>query len=135
MEAVITKRESSAFVGTDLQGRLRDAGVRTLVVAGLATDQSVSSTVRMAADLKVVDGFNVQGDLMEKGRILLVGDATACWAKGGYDAESVHGVTLTSLDGEFAEVHTVEEVVRLLGVRSELADVVTSEEVVRLLGL
>jgi nicotinamidase-related amidase len=114
-EVVITKSENSAFIGTDLETRLRDAGIRTLVVGGLTTDHCVSSTVRMAANLHVVDRLDCRGNVVEKGRILLAGDATACWEKGKWDAETVHGVTLASLDGEFAEVFTSDEVVTLLG--------------------
>lgn len=80
----------------------------------------------MAANLGVVDRIktikNVEGnemigkqdDEVDKGRIILVSDATATFAKGGWDAETVHQVSVASLDGEFAEVRGVGEVVRAL---------------------
>jgi hypothetical protein len=37
-EAVIAKRTNSAFIGTDLERRLRGAGIRALVVAGVITN-------------------------------------------------------------------------------------------------
>lgn len=50
-EPVVRKTRYSAFVGTDLDQRLRDMGVDTLVVAGLTTECCVDSTVRDAFDL------------------------------------------------------------------------------------
>ena len=45
-EPVIQKNVNSAFIGTDLQGRLTEAGIHSLVLAGLTTDHCVSSTAR-----------------------------------------------------------------------------------------
>jgi len=50
-ELVVRKTRYSGFVGTDLDQRLRDMGVDTLVVAGLTTECCVDSTVRDAFDL------------------------------------------------------------------------------------
>lgn len=37
-ETVIAKRTNSAFIGTDLESRLRGAGIRALVIAGVITN-------------------------------------------------------------------------------------------------
>jgi nicotinamidase-related amidase len=58
-EAVVVKRGSSGFAGTDLEGRLRALGVGRVVVAGAVLGFCVSSTVRDA----VARGFTV--DLVE----------------------------------------------------------------------
>ncbi|KAL4981751.1 Isochorismatase-like protein [Aspergillus falconensis] len=120
------KNVNSAFIGTRLESYLREHGIRQLIVAGLTTDHCVSTSVRMAADLGVVDRYSegkpfLNGDgsqsravTVDKGRILLVGDATATWAKGGFDAETVHAVTLASLDGGFADVMATEQFVASL---------------------
>src|SRR5271169_3077834 len=50
-ETVIAKRTNSAFIGTDLEARLRAANQITLVVAGVITNNSVEATLRMAGNL------------------------------------------------------------------------------------
>jgi nicotinamidase-related amidase len=50
-ELVVSKTRYSGFVGTDLDVRLTEMGVDTLVVAGLTTECCVDSTVRDAFDL------------------------------------------------------------------------------------
>jgi nicotinamidase-related amidase len=120
------KHVNSAFIGTGLECYLKEHGIRQLIVAGITTDHCVSTSVRMAANLGVVDlypegkpvlnGDGSQGKAVpvDEGRIVLVGDATATWAKGGFDAETVHAVTLASLDGEFADVMATEQVIASL---------------------
>ncbi|MEU0429649.1 isochorismatase family protein [Streptomyces canus] len=47
----IVKRTIGAFQGTDLDARLRELGVTTLVFGGVATNLGVESTARAALDL------------------------------------------------------------------------------------
>ena len=94
-ETVIAKRTNSAFIGTDLEKRLRDAGHTTLVVTGVITNNSVEATVRMAGNL----GFDTY----------VVSDATATVDKVASDgrrwaAEEVHALALANMDGEYARV-------------------------------
>ncbi len=105
-ETVIAKRTNSAFIGTDLEARLREAGQDTLVVTGVITNNSVEATVRMAGNL----GF----------RTYVVSDATATVDKTGLDgrrwsAEDVHALALANLHGEYATVIDTAAVLRLAG--------------------
>lgn len=47
----IVKRSIGGFQGTELDARLRELGVRSLVFGGIATNLGVESTARAAADL------------------------------------------------------------------------------------
>lgn len=49
-EIVVTKTTDSALTGTNLRLILHNLGVKTVVCAGIFTDQCVSSTVRSLAD-------------------------------------------------------------------------------------
>ncbi len=50
-EMVIPKTSSSVFISTNLDYVLRNLGVRSLILAGVLTDQCIDSTVRDACDL------------------------------------------------------------------------------------
>jgi nicotinamidase-related amidase len=98
-EPVIQKSVSNGFIGTELEQRLRAAGVDAVVVVGLTIEHCVSSTARVASDL----GF----------RTIVVADATACHDRTGYDgnyypAEDIHRLALVSLQDEFATIVTTD---------------------------
>jgi len=50
-EIVLAKTSSSVFISTNIDYVLRNLGVRSLIVAGVLTDQCVDSAVRDACDL------------------------------------------------------------------------------------
>jgi nicotinamidase-related amidase len=54
-DLVVTKRTWGAFASTDLEARLKAAGVTQVVITGVATGTGVESTARQAYEL----GFNV----------------------------------------------------------------------------
>jgi nicotinamidase-related amidase len=125
-EPVFWKTVNSSFIGTELEAHLRGKGFRQLIIAGLTTDHCVSTTTHMAANLGVVDRYpdgpvrlrsdgTHENELnVEKGRIVLVHDATATFGKAGIDAETIQRVSVASLDGEFADALSTEEVVKAL---------------------
>jgi nicotinamidase-related amidase len=126
-EPVMWKCVNSSFIGTNLEAHLRQNGIRQVFFAGLTTDYCVSTTTRMARNLGVIDIFpegkrvtiNADGSHPENtnidiGRIVLVADATATFAKGGFDAETIHAVAVASLEGEFADVFSTQHVVDAL---------------------
>ncbi|KAI4864705.1 Isochorismatase hydrolase [Hypoxylon rubiginosum] len=112
-EKIFIKNVNSSFIGTELEAYLRSQGVGQLIIAGLTTDHCVSTTTRMASNLRVVSTTGPDGGL-DEGDIVLAGDACATFAKGGFDAETVHGVNLASLDGEFAQVEQTQDVLRVV---------------------
>jgi nicotinamidase-related amidase len=50
-ERVIEKAEPNGFLGTSLEATLREAGIDSLVVAGMMSSMCVDATVRAAVDL------------------------------------------------------------------------------------
>jgi len=99
-ETVIRKRVNCAFIGTDLEARLREAGHETLVVGGVATHNSLESTVRVAGDLGfrvhvLADGTATVGRTDRRGQV--------------WSADDVHHLSLSNMDGEYATVIDVAD--------------------------
>jgi nicotinamidase-related amidase len=94
-EIVIAKQTNSAFIGTDLKGRLRRANQTTLVVGGVITNNSVEATVRMAGNLGF-DTWLVEDAAFTFGR--------KDWAGVYRTATEVHAMSLANLDGEYCKV-------------------------------
>jgi biuret amidohydrolase len=53
-EAIFDKLTMSAFEGTPLQFTLRDCGIRSLILAGIALEIGIEPTCRHAADLGII---------------------------------------------------------------------------------
>lgn len=107
-EAVIVKHVNSAFIGTDLEMRLRSGAIGTVIVVGATTNHCVETTTRMAGNL----GFDTR----------LVRDATWTFDRIGPDgdlhrADDIHRMSLANLAGEFATIVTTDAVVETLGAR------------------
>ena len=105
-EPVVTKGVNSAFIGTDLEERLRAAGATTVVIAAITTDHCGSTTARMSGNL----GFETWD----------VGDACATFDREGPDdevfpADLIHRTSLASLHDEFADVVSTHEAIARLG--------------------
>jgi nicotinamidase-related amidase len=102
---VIVKKVNSAFIGTDLERRLRGKAIRTLVICGATTNHCVETTTRMAGNL----GFDAR----------LVRDATWTFDRTGPDgdahsAEEIHAMTLSNLNSEFARIVSASEAIAAL---------------------
>ena len=104
-EPILQKQVNSAFIGTDLEARLRRDGITTLVIVGLTTNHCVETTTRMAGNLD----FDTY----------LVSDAIATFDRTGPDgilhtAEEIQAITLTNLHEEFATIVTTNDVLKNL---------------------
>jgi nicotinamidase-related amidase len=91
-EPLVTKSVNSAFIGTDLDLRLKRLGAKHVVTFGISTDMCVSTTVRTGANL----GWDM----------ILVPDASDCFALpdgngGTIPAEEVQRAHVATLSFEF----------------------------------
>ena len=94
-EIVVTKTTDSALTGTNLRLLLHNMGIRHVIVAGIFTDQCVSSTVRSLAD----ESFDV----------IVVDDACAAATM------PLHEQELTILNNIYCQVMSVKDVFVQLG--------------------
>ena len=110
-ETVIPKQTHSAFIGTDLEARLRAAQQSILIIAGVITNNSVESTTRMAGNL----GFNTF--LVEDGCFTF---ARKDWTGTIRAASEVHAMSLANLDGEYCMVTRTADVLAAFSVSPKL---------------
>lgn len=92
-EPVVQKHRYSAFVRTDLDRILQEAGIRTLILTGVTTNVCVESTAR--------DGF------MRDYYIVLLSDCTATYSR------EAHEATLRNISRHFGMVATSTEAINV----------------------
>ena len=90
-EPVIVKRRYSAFLGTDLDVLLRSRAIRTLVLAGVATNVCVETAARDA--------------YMRDYYVVILGDCTAA------RNEQVHRAALANVEANFGVVSSADALV------------------------
>ena len=105
-EPVVAKSVNSAFIGTDLDLRLRRIRADRVVAFGISTDMCVSTTVRTGANM----GW----------KMVLVPDACDCFdlsdGEGGtIRAETIHAAHVATLRTEFCETMSTAEAVSRAG--------------------
>jgi ureidoacrylate peracid hydrolase len=93
-EPVIYKRRFSAFWGTGLADRLREQGIKRIIVCGVATNICVQASATDA----FMDGFQV----------FFVSDASAAYSDEGHDA------ALALIDLAYGDVVSTDDVVNAL---------------------
>lgn len=101
-EPVVSKSVNSAFIGTDLDLRLRRLGAEKIVTFGISTDMCVSTTIRTGANM----GW----------KMVLASDACDCFdlpdGQGGtISARAVHDAHVATLAFEFCEVALTGELI------------------------
>ena len=104
-EPLITKSVNSAFIGTDLDARLKRLGAKHVVTFGISTDMCVSTTVRMGANM----GWDM----------VLVPDACDCFdlpdpSGGGWiSAAEVQNAHVATSAFEFCRILSTEQLIEL----------------------
>lgn len=101
-EPIVSKSVNSAFIGTDLDLRLKRLGARHVVVFGITTDMCVSTTIRTGANM----GWDM----------ILAPDACDCFdlpdGKGGtIRAEDIHAAHVATLAFEFCRTLASAELI------------------------
>ena len=99
-EPIVSKSVNSAFIGTDLDLRLKRLGAEKVVAFGISTDMCVSTTIRTGANM----GW----------KMVLVPDACDCFdlpdGRGGtIPARTIQDAHVATLAMEFCEVMTTAE--------------------------
>ncbi|KAJ6143911.1 isochorismatase family hydrolase [Penicillium samsonianum] len=117
-ERVFSKTTNSPFVETDLAEVLQKLDLQRLVVIGLMTAHCVSTTLRAASNLRVVNhgyGCIVKDGSEPQAEIILVQDATATFNVDfegrNYEAEAVHEIHLATMKDEFCDLATTDQVI------------------------
>jgi ureidoacrylate peracid hydrolase len=108
-DVLITKKRFSAFVGTDLDLILRGKGIDTIIIGGVAANMCCQCTAQDAR--------------MKDYRVIFLSDGNAPMAFpdmgwGVIPTEEIQKVVLTTMAFGFAQVSSVEEVIRQLGEES-----------------
>ena len=104
-ETIVTKTVHSAFIEPELRDKLSELGTKTLILAGVKTNNSIEATVRHGHNL----GFNIH--------LLADGCFThdqIDWNGKAWSADDVHAMSLSNLDGEYCTVTTVDEVLAVI---------------------
>lgn len=104
-EAVFEKNRPDAFCNTGLERWLHARELAHLVIVGVSTNNSVEATARSAGNL----GFTAY----------VVADACFTFPKLDYQgvlrsAEEVHAMSLANLAGEYAEIITTPDLLKLV---------------------
>ena len=103
-EPLITKSVNSAFIGTDLDLRLKRLGAKHVLAFGISTDQCVSTTIRTGANM----GWDM----------ILVPDACDCFdlpdgAGGMVSATAIQRAHVATLAFEFCRILSTKELTKV----------------------
>jgi nicotinamidase-related amidase len=104
-ESVFVKSVPDAFIHSGLEQWLSDHAIRSLVIVGVSTNNSVEAAARSAGNL----GLNTY----------VVADGCFAFAKKDFDgversAQEVHAMSLANLNGEYATVIAASEAIKLV---------------------
>jgi ureidoacrylate peracid hydrolase len=95
-DLIVNKTRYGAFHGTDLAEQLRERGIDTVIVSGIATNICCETSAREAS----------QHDF----RVVFLRDGTATKEMNGVSAQDLQRATVASLGMVFAQIATIDEV-------------------------
>src|SRR3954453_1066032 len=95
-DLIVNKTRYGAFHGTDLAQQLRQRGIDTVIVSGIATNICCETTAREAS----------QHDF----RVVFLSDGTATKDMNGVSAQDLQRATVASIGMVFAQIATVADV-------------------------
>jgi nicotinamidase-related amidase len=101
-DAVFRKQVHNAFTGTSLEAWLRERGIERVIVSGIRTEQCCETTTRVASDLGFAVDYVTEATLTFP--MIHAGSGSH------YDAQDIKQRTELVLDGRFARIRTVDDV-------------------------
>ena len=96
------KHVHNAFTDTGLEAWLRERGIERVIVSGIRTEQCCETTTRVASDLGFAVDYVTEATLTFP--MVHAGSGTH------YDAQDIKQRTELVLDGRFARIRTVDDV-------------------------
>lgn len=101
-DALFRKQVHNAFTGTSLATWLRERGIGRVIVSGIRTEQCCETTARVASDLGFAVDYVTEATLT----FPMVHAGSGC----RYDPQDIKQRTELVLDGRFARIRTVDDV-------------------------
>jgi predicted heme/steroid binding protein len=147
-EFIMTKHGQSVFINTPLQQILDKKGIKTLLIAGMATDGAVSTAVRMAHNLGLMGKWGGKGNVADASKSALWTDGAGMYvteeeckplqgeeAVDGYLVDMPRIVLISDATRTFGKNVAEADVVHRVHVESlrEYAEVRRTEEVLEAL--
>ena len=104
-EDILIKTVPCAFTNSSLEKMLRQSEVKSIVVVGVATNNSVESTARTGGNLEL--------------NVFVVENACFAFEKNDYfgilrSADDVHAMSLANLNGEYATVLSSSNLLKII---------------------
>ncbi|MBA1192128.1 isochorismatase family protein [Pseudomonas entomophila] len=104
-EAIVTKHENCAFIGTELDHLLREMQAKRFVLTGVVIHNSMDATIRAGKAL----GYSIILPADATTAVPVIGHQERSW-----DADTVHALTLAILGAEYATIMSSDDVIAQL---------------------
>ncbi|KAH7028222.1 Isochorismatase-like protein [Linnemannia elongata] len=113
-EIIMTSHGHSVFINTPLESILKKRGIKTLLIAGMATDLAVSTAVRTAQNLALTGKWGGRGNMADAAASARWTDGTSVFVEAQEDApEDERGED--GLAVEMGRIILIEDATRAFG--------------------